>query len=142
MHACMTRWKKQMKHFIYMSLSLGFFTLLVFSLPNSGFAQCSQNDSSGGCAAVTTAIGSISTQPGGVVGSIMGVVLSLSGGVAIFLIIGAGYQMVMSQGNPEKVKEGRERLTSAIVGLLFIIFSVVILQIVGIDILHIPGLNP
>lgn len=110
--------------------------------PKGALPDCAKVDVNGACTAVDTAIGTISTQPAGVAGSIMGILLSLSGGIAIILIMGAGYQMVMSQGNPEKVKEARERLTSAIVGLLFIIFSVVILQIIGIDILHIPGLNP
>ncbi len=46
-----------------------------------------------------------------------------------------------SSGNPEKVQAAREQLTSAVVGLLFIIFSITILQVIGVDILHIPGLN-
>jgi hypothetical protein len=44
-----------------------------------------------------------------------------------------------SQGNPEKVQAAREQLTSAIVGLLFIIFSLAILTIIGVDILKLPG---
>lgn len=93
------------------------------------------------CAQVTTAIGPINTSVSALVGTIFGILLSLSGGVAVVLIIAAGYQMVASQGNPEKVKESRERLTSAIVGLLFIILSVTILQIIGVDILHLPGFS-
>ena len=116
-------------------------TLSYFLFPHPVFAQCAGYNSDHGCATVNTALGPISTNPTGIVGSLMTILLSLSGGVAILLIIAAGYQLVVSQGNPEKVKEGRERLTSAIVGLLFLIFSVVILQIVGIDILHIPGLG-
>ena len=112
-----------------------------YFLPATAFAQCAQKDGSGGCATVNTALGPISTSPGGLVGSIMAILLSLAGGVAILLIIAAGYQLVTSQGNPEKVKAARERLTSAIVGLLFIIFSVALLQIIGISILHIPGLS-
>jgi len=44
-----------------------------------------------------------------------------------------------SQGSPEAVKSATEQLTSAIIGLLFIILSFVILQIIGVNILHIPG---
>ena len=121
-----------------------FFLALLFFLlsPSLAFAQCAPGAlKNGSCTAVDTAIGTISTSPTGVVGSIMTILLSLSGGIAILLIIAAGYQMVTSQGNPEKVKEARERLTSAIVGLLFIIFSVAILQVIGVDILRIPGLG-
>lgn len=86
-----------------------------------------------------TAFGDIQTDPTGFIKSIFGIILSLAGGIAIILIMIAGYRLMSSQGNPEKVQTAREQLTSAIVGLLFIIFSVTILQIIGVDILHIPG---
>jgi len=96
---------------------------------------------SGKCDSVNTALGPIRTDVAGLTKSLFGILLGLAGGVALLLIIAAGDQMMTSQGNPEKVKEARERLTSAIVGLLFIIFSVTILQIIGIDILHLPGFS-
>lgn len=99
------------------------------------------NGVNSGCASVDTALGSISTDPGGLVGSILRILLSVSGGVALLLIIAGGYQLMVSQGNPEKVKEARERITAAIVGLIFIIFSVTILQIIGVTILQLPGFN-
>lgn len=91
------------------------------------------------CNWVQTAFGRINTDPAGLVQSIFTILLGFSGGVALLLIIASGYQLMTSQGNPEKVKEGRERLTAAIVGLLFIIFSTLILQIIGVDILNLPG---
>lgn len=91
------------------------------------------------CLAVGTAIGEISTDPVGFVKSLFGIILSLSGGVALLLIILSGYKLMLSQGNPEKAQEAKETLTAAIVGLLFIIFSLVILQVIGVDILRIPG---
>ncbi len=86
-----------------------------------------------------TAFGDIQTDPTGFIKSLFSIILSLAGGIAIILIMIAGYRLMSSQGNPEKVQAAREQLTSAIVGLLFIIFSVTILQIIGVDILHIPG---
>ena len=91
------------------------------------------------CIAVDTAIGKISTEPAGFVRKIFGLVLGLAGGIALILIIISGYQIMASQGNPEALAAGRGRLVGAIVGLLFIIFSFVILQIIGVDILKIPG---
>jgi len=41
--------------------------------------------------------------------------------------------------HPEALKDARDQLISAIIGLIFIIFSLVILQIIGVDILRIPG---
>lgn len=93
------------------------------------------------CTAVQTALGKIETDPALFVKKIFSILLSISGGIALILIIVSGYHFVASQGNPEKIQGARETLTSAIVGLLFIIFSMVILEVIGVDILHIPGLT-
>lgn len=91
------------------------------------------------CIAVDTAIGPINTDPFEFVKSILSKLLSLAGGIAVILIIISGYRLMTSQGNPEAVQAARDQLTSAIVGFLFIIFSLVILQVIGVDILRIPG---
>ncbi len=91
------------------------------------------------CKVVDTAVGEISVEPFEFVKSIMGTLLGLAGGIAVVLIIVAGYRRMASQGNPEAAQAAREQITSAIVGLLFIIFSLVILQTIGVDILRIPG---
>ena len=54
------------------------------------------------------------------------------------ILVGA-FMLSVSQGDPNKTKEAKEIITSAIIGLLFVIFSVTILQFVGVEILHIPG---
>lgn len=88
-----------------------------------------------------TALGDINTDPIEFVKQLFAILLSLSGGIALLLIIVSGYHFLVSQGNPEKIQGARETLTSAIVGLLFIIFSMVILEVIGVDILAIPGLQ-
>lgn len=94
------------------------------------------------CIEVQTGIGNISTEPQGLIRSIFGIVLGLAGGIALIMIMISGYRFMVSQGNPEALAEARGYLISAIVGLLFIILSFVILQIIGVDILKIPGFNP
>lgn len=94
------------------------------------------------CAAFDTAFGDIATDQTGLIRKIFTVILSLSGGIALVLIIYSGYQLVVSRANPEKIQGAKETITSAIVGLLFIIFSIAILQIIGVEILRIPGFSP
>jgi len=96
---------------------------------------------SGFCNQVDTGLGTIQVQPGAIVGSILSLLLGISGGVAVILIMFAGYRIIFSNADEERMKGAREMLTSAIVGLLFIIFSVIILRVIGVDILHLPGIK-
>lgn len=90
------------------------------------------------CKAVKTAIGNITTNPAEFIKKIFTVLLSMSGGWAVYLIITAGYQFMFSQGDPESVKEAREKITSAIVGLVFMILSLIVLRVIGVDIFALP----
>lgn len=102
---------------------------------------CKKEIGDDGCQEVYSAFGNFKTDPQGFLTRLFSILLSLSGGIALLFIIRSGYQLMTSQGDPEKVKEARERITSAIVGLLFIVFSLVILEVIGVDILAIPGLH-
>ncbi|GAB4219190.1 MAG: hypothetical protein Fur009_4090 [Candidatus Microgenomates bacterium] len=70
---------------------------------------------------------------------LLGRLIGLAGIFAFFCIIYAAFIMQSSQGNQEKLKKAQELLTSCIMGLIFIIFSVFILKLIGIDILRLPG---
>lgn len=131
------------------------FILLLFVFLQSSFippvnaqkdAACSQEgkDKDGNkiCIKVKTAIGDINPNPRGFVTAIFGLVMGLSGGIALVLIMISGYKFMTSGNNPESFQAAKDMLTSAIVGLLFIIFSFVILQVIGVDILHIPRFSP
>jgi len=98
------------------------------------------NRNNGKCTQIMTAIGPIDTSPEGFIGSIFKIILSLSGFAAVIIIIYSGYRLITSQGDKEKIQGARETITSAILGLLFIIFSIFILELIGVDILQIPGL--
>ncbi len=65
--------------------------------------------------------------------------IGLAGGLALLCIIYAAFQMQSSQGNPEKLKKAQEMITSCIMGLMLIIFSIFILRLIGVNILQIPG---
>ncbi len=95
----------------------------------------------GFCGMVDTAIGTIPTNFQGFVNRLFTIVLSVAGVSALGLIIYGGYTYMTSRGDTEKIKHGREIITAAIIGLLFIIFSFVILQVITGEILRIPGFN-
>lgn len=115
--------------------------LLTCRIPEKGeaFNPCNPENNADGPYTCNTAIGPITTDPGGFIKNVLVLILSLSGGIIILLIIVNGYKLIVSQGDPEKVKEARESVTSAIAGLLLIIFSLAILQFITHDVLHLPG---
>ncbi len=86
-----------------------------------------------------TAIGCIHTSPVEFVKDFMKFIVAISGGIAFLMMLLGAYQMLASGGNPDSLNAGRERLTSAIIGLLFVIFAILFLQIIGVSILCIPG---
>lgn len=101
---------------------------------------CTQKDANGYCTAIPTALGfSIHTDPRTFVRDIFSLVLSIGGLAALMFFIQAGYTLMTSAGNKEKVGQAREQITAAITGLIFIILSISILEFIGINILHIPG---
>ncbi len=67
--------------------------------------------------------------------------IGIAGGIALLCIIYSAFRMQTSMGNAEAIKKAQENMTACITGLIVIIFSVLILKIIGVDILRIPGFN-
>ncbi|MBU1071577.1 hypothetical protein KKG65_04205 [Patescibacteria group bacterium] len=90
---------------------------------------------------IETAIGCISTnvESGGFVGSLLELAIGLGGGIALLLILYGTFIVTTSAGNPDKLTQGKEIISSAVSGLLFIILSIVLLNLIGVKILAIPG---
>ncbi len=88
---------------------------------------------------VWTALGCISSKPEDIVRIVEIAGLGLAGSVVLIMIIVGAFKLSVSQGDPNKTKEAKDTITSAIIGLLFVIFSVTILQFIGVSVLHIPG---
>lgn len=84
-------------------------------------------------------LGTIPLDPLSFIKSAYTLVLSVAGIAAIAIILRSGYKFMYSRGDKEAINDARARLTSAIIGLAFIIFAYVILSIIGVDILKIPG---
>jgi hypothetical protein len=89
--------------------------------------------------AAWTALGCIQTDPTQFIGEILRIGIGIGGGIAFLLILFGGFQVLTSAGNPEHLNAGKELITSAITGLLIIIFSLFILRLIGFKIFAIPG---
>lgn len=86
-----------------------------------------------------TAIGCISIEPNKFIAKFLGLGIGVAGGVAFLLILFGGFQILTSAGNPEQLNAGRELVSAAVTGLLLIIFSLFLIQLIGYNILGIPG---
>lgn len=99
-----------------------------------------------GCSSssINTALGCIptgdSTTIAPFVDKIITTAVGLGGGFALLLMLYGVFIVTTSAGIPDKLKEGSEIITSAITGLLFIILSVFLFKLIGINILALPGL--
>lgn len=100
------------------------------------------DDGSGNAGSTWTAIGCIKTDPTDLLGKIIGLGMGVAGGIAFLLILFGGLQIMTSAGNPEQLNAGRELVSSAITGLLLIIFSIFLLQFIGVNVIGIPGFTP
>ena len=106
------------------------------NLPTSGGQNifCSKNGKQG----ISTALGCIVVEGTDFVTTLLNFVIGIAGGIAMLLIIFGGFQILTSAGNPERLNEGKELVSSALTGLLMIVFSVFLLRVIGMQILGIP----
>jgi hypothetical protein len=88
---------------------------------------------------IVTAIGCVPTRPQLFIYWLLNRVISIGGGIAFLIMIWGVFQIMTSSGDPEKLQKGKEIMVSAGAGLLFIIFSTFLLELIGVNILKIPG---
>jgi len=60
-------------------------------------------------------------------------IVSIAGLVAFLMLVWGGFGYLTSAGNPGKIGEAKDRMTSAIVGLIIIFTSFIILQTINPD---------
>lgn len=114
-------------------------TRLCFPITNYGEKQSCLKCMEGGYG-TWTGIGCLNTNLSALIREkIGGTFVGIGGAMALLCIMYAAFVLQTSRGNPERIKKAKEMLRACITGLLLIIFSVLILKIVGVDILRIPG---
>jgi hypothetical protein len=96
----------------------------------------------GGDKGVKTAFGCLMAgDPKAMVSQLLGWGAIVGAGIAFVMIVIAGLQIILAGGDPKKVQAARELITSAITGLLLIIFSVLLLNFIGVKILGLSSLG-
>ena len=86
-----------------------------------------------------TALGSIPTNPKAFAERILQIGIGLGGRIAFILMVIGSIRVLTSSGDQQKLSGGRDMIVAAIAGLLFIIFSVLILQFIGVEIIDLEA---
>lgn len=63
----------------------------------------------------------------------------VASGIAFLLMAFGALKIITSAGSPESIQAGKQLITSSLAGLIFIILSLFLLKLIGVDILQIPG---
>jgi len=92
-----------------------------------------------GC--INTDLGSFQQEgaAGSVVQTLLNLIFSVAGLVALLYFIYGSYLIITSQANPEKLGEGRRVISGAIVGIIFSLSSVFLINLLASGVLKIPG---
>lgn len=68
---------------------------------------------------------------GNIVTRILGFLMPMAGIILLFVLIWGGYDFMMSQGNPEKIKSAQGKITSGLVGFFLLIASYLIVRLIS-----------
>ncbi len=90
---------------------------------------------------VLTDLGCIPKSPVGFVTKFYSIGLGMLGGISLLFIIYAGYLLMTSGGDPAQVRNAKSYLFYAIGGLILAIFGFAFVQLVLVNILHVPGFS-
>lgn len=66
-----------------------------------------------------------------IVGVVVTYLFPLAGVILFFIIIWGGYDLLMSEGEAEKLEAGRGKITSGIVGMVLLVLSYFFARVVG-----------
>ena len=90
---------------------------------------------------VNTALGCVPVQIEAFMVWLLPKLFGVAGGLSFLLMVYGFIETAMSGGDPKKAEAAKERITSAITGLLVSVFALFLLRLIAIDILQIPGMK-
>ena len=103
---------------------------LVEVIPTSGVGS-GRNPCGPTGAECETALGAIPTDPGAFAGKILSIAIGIAGGIALILMVIGSIRVLTSSGDQQRLAGGRDMIVAAVAGLLFLIFSFLILEFIG-----------
>ncbi len=68
---------------------------------------------------------------GDIVTRILGILIPIAGIILLFVLIWGGYDYMMSQGNPEKIKSAQAKMTTGIIGFVLLIISFFLVRLIA-----------
>lgn len=86
-----------------------------------------------------TVFGCVDASEGGFVQNLLQIILGIAGGVSFLALLYGGAILLGSKGNSEQIQQGKSILIGAVSGLILVLFSIFILQFLGITIFNLPG---
>lgn len=66
-----------------------------------------------------------------IVNRIIELLIPLGGIILLFVLILGGYQYLMSQGQPEKIKAAQAKITTGIIGFILLVFSYIVVNLIA-----------
>ena len=111
----------QLKKFLFGLLALQCLAFVPLAVPQAN-AQNLWAENNVDTAAFTNA-GFTQKDPRAIVASIIKVVLSFLGTIAVVLIIYAGFLWMTASGKPDNIKKAKDIMSAAVVGLVIILIS-------------------
>jgi|SRR3989338_1738734 len=68
---------------------------------------------------------------GNVVNIVYGFLIPLGGVVLLLVLIWGGYTLMLSSGNPEKIKSAKAKITAGIIGFILLVGSFLMVKIIA-----------
>lgn len=126
-------------YYCYTSGEAGDYQNLLNSLSSGG--STTGGSTGGGCDSdsVPTAIGCVPTKPEALIPALITFSTRAAGGIALLIMAFSAVQMILARGDQNVLSAAKDRFRDAAIGLVIMILAVLILQIIGINILNIPG---
>ena len=88
---------------------------------------------------IPTAIGCLPSSLTGIVTVILRIATTTAGGIALLIVIISGMKIGLHGENPDEIKKAQKSISSAVVGVLVIVCSLLLLNIIGVKILDIAS---